>query len=480
MKRINGKTEVIGLIGHPVEHTLSPVIHNTISNEIGRNAVYVPFHVHDEATGGVLTDASEIEALVKGAFNLNIKGMNITVPYKSEVIPYLDDIDPLAERIGAVNTLVRTAKGYKGYNTDMPGLYMALQKKGVSIEGSTAVVLGAGGAARAVIAMLLNYGAMRVYLVNRSYDKAVLLADEMNRLFSDVIKDGRGVIPISVDNIDSVKVSVSGSENDDPGYLMFQCTSLGLKEGDGLLIDDDELYKRAAYGFDLVYNPAETPFTKKLASLGISCDNGLMMLLYQGVIAYQLWMGIELSEEVVEKARMNLCKSIYGENIILTGYMGAGKTTVGHCLAEELGMDYIDTDVYIVDKEKRSIPEIFESEGEEGFRNIETEAIRELGRSCYNTVIATGGGAVLREENAKLLKDMGTVFYLYATPEETFERVKGDKNRPLLNSQSEEELRQKIVDMINVRYPAYMRSADHRIETDGKSAKKIADEIRNF
>ena len=109
---INGYTRTCGLIGNPVEHTLSPVIHNTLSMVLGKNLAYVPFHV----------ETGRLEDAVKGAFALNLLGINVTVPYKSDVIPYLDDIDPLASNIGAVNTLVRTEKGYKGYNTDMPGI----------------------------------------------------------------------------------------------------------------------------------------------------------------------------------------------------------------------------------------------------------------------------------------------------------------------------------------------------------------------
>ena len=463
---INGKTEVIGIIGHPIEHTLSPVIHNTISSETGRNAVYVPFHVYGE--GDSAADKSDIESVVKGAYKLNIKGFNVTVPYKSDVIPYLSDIDPLAKKIGAVNTLVRTADGYKGYNTDMPGLYMALQKKDVKVEGSDAVVLGAGGAARAVLAMLINYGAEKIYLVNRSFDKAAALAEEMNGIF-----ESQAVTPVSVNDVDVIKASDTFAK----GYLLFQCTSLGLKEDDGLLVDDDEFYSHAAYGFDLVYNPADTPFTKKLESLGVQCDNGLMMLLYQGIIAYQYWMDTELDEKTVNRAKINLCRAIYGENVILTGYMGAGKSTVGKRLAEKLGMDFIDTDEYIVETRKKTIPEIFAEKGEEGFRDIETEAVRYLRETCSNTVISTGGGAVLRDENARLLKETGRVFYLYATPEETFNRVKGDTGRPLLDSESEEKLKEKIVNMLNVRYHAYMRTADYRIDTDGRSVDDIIGEI---
>lgn len=472
---INGRTNVIGIIGHPIEHTLSPVIHNTISIETGRNAVYVPFHVYGSDEDAPC-DKEDLESVVRGAYKLNIRGFNVTVPYKSDVIPYLSDIDPLAEKIGAVNTLVRTESGYKGYNTDMPGLYTALRKKDVKVEGSTAVVLGAGGAARAVLAMLINYGAERVYLVNRSYDKAEVLAVEMNSVFSDDDSADKKIYPVSVDGVGEIKQSIKKDGNN----LFFQCTSLGLKEGDGLLVDDDELYGLASYGFDLVYNPAETPFTKKMEELGVPCDNGLMMLLYQGIIAYQLWMDTKLSDAVINHTRISLCKAIYGDNIILTGYMGAGKSTVGKRLAETLGMDFIDTDEYIVEKEGRTIPEIFAESGEAGFRDIETEAVRALRENCYNTVISTGGGAVLRDENAELLKETGSVFYLYASPEETFNRVKGDTGRPLLDSESEEKLKEKIVNMLEIRYHAYMRTADHRIDTDGRTVKDIVDEVSKY
>ena len=281
------------------------------------------------------------------------------------------------------------------------------------------------------------------------------------------------IYPVSVDAVAEIKQSLKKGDNN----LFFQCTSLGLKAGDGLLVDDDELYSLAAYGFDLVYNPAETPFTKKMDELGIANDNGLMMLLYQGIIAYELWMDTKLSDAVINRARINLCRAIYGDNIVLIGYMGAGKSTVGKSLAETLGMDFIDTDEYIVEKENMTIPEIFAEKGESGFRDIETEAVRYLRENCCNTVISTGGGAVLRDENAMLLKETGKVFYLYATPEETFNRVKGDTGRPLLDSESEEKLKEKIVKMLEVRYHAYMRTADHRIDTDGRTVKELVDII---
>ena len=120
MIEINGKTRTCGIIGNPVEHTMSPVIHNTLSQIMGINMAYVPFHVKD----------GQLEAAVKGAYGLNILGMNVTVPYKSDVVAQLAEIDPLAEKIGAVNTLVRTEGGYKGYNTDMTGLLRAIKNDG--------------------------------------------------------------------------------------------------------------------------------------------------------------------------------------------------------------------------------------------------------------------------------------------------------------------------------------------------------------
>ena len=147
----DGHTRTCGLIGNPVAHTLSPMIQNHMARVMGQNLVYLPFPV---ARG-------DLEAAVRGALALDFLGLNVTVPYKSDVIAHLAEIDPLAERIGAVNTLVRCQGGYKGYNTDMPGLYRAMEQDGVEIAGRDVVILGAGGVARAVAVMLLDRRAAR-------------------------------------------------------------------------------------------------------------------------------------------------------------------------------------------------------------------------------------------------------------------------------------------------------------------------------
>ena len=457
MMRIDGKTKVLGVIGNPIEHTLSPVIHNTISEKMGINAVYVPIRVEDD-----------IQGAVKGAWAMGFGGLNVTVPYKQDVMDSLVEVDELAKEIGAVNTLVPAEGGFKGFNTDMPGLFRALTFHGVSLEGKKAIVIGAGGASRAVCAMLVHYGAEKIYLINRSIEKAQDIAGLSDK-----------IVPLGIAENDPV-----GSYKDIPSgeYIAFQCTSLGLRSGDPLLIDDDEFYKKISYGYDLIYNPAETPFTLKLKSLGIPYDNGLTMLLYQAVIAFELWFDVKIPEEICEEARRALFRKVYKgcDNIVLTGYMGSGKSSVGKKLAEKLGRTYIDVDEYIVESEKKTIPQIFDESGEEGFRAIETRALRELHNKYFgNAIIATGGGAVLRQENIDILSEMGNVFYLFADVETTFNRVKGDTNRPLLSSSDEEELRKKIETMIGQRRGYYEISADFFVDTNSKNIDDIVDEIIN-
>lgn len=271
---INGYTRLCGLIGNPVEHTLSPAIHNTLAQKEGHNLVYVPFHVEQ----GLLKDA------VKGAYGLNILGMNVTVPYKSDVIPHLTEIDSLAAKIGAVNTLVRTDGGYKGYNTDILGLYRAMCSEGIRLEGENVIVLGAGGASRAVAFLCAEKNAKKVFLLNRSVEKAQAVADEVNQAF------GREcVVPMPISAYEKLP---------DEKYLAIQGTSVGLyPDIDRAVIEDAAFYERIHTGYDLIYKPAETKFMKLLKVAGGQAYNGLKMLLYQGIIAYELWNQTDISDQ---------------------------------------------------------------------------------------------------------------------------------------------------------------------------------------
>ncbi|MCI6552951.1 MAG: shikimate dehydrogenase [Lachnospiraceae bacterium] len=274
-QQIDGYTRLCGLIGNPVEHTMSPAIHNTLAEGEGRNLVYVPFHVERENLGRA----------IEGAYGLNVLGLNVTVPYKGEVIPFLKEIDRMAERIGAVNTLVRTDGGFKGYNTDMMGLYRAMRSENISIEGEEIILLGAGGAARAVAFMCASRGAARVWILNRTPEKAEAVAEEVNT------QQGREcLVPMGMEDY----VRLPG----DRRYLAIQATSIGLyPKVDEAVIQDRDFYKKIHTGFDLIYRPSTTRFMTLVRESGGRAFHGLKMLLYQGVIAYELWNGISVSEE---------------------------------------------------------------------------------------------------------------------------------------------------------------------------------------
>ena len=270
--QINGRTKTCGLIGNPVEHTLSPVIHNNLAELTGINMIYVPFKVEND----LLAEA------VKGAYALEISGLNVTVPHKERVIPCLKEIDALAGKIGAVNTLVPCEGGYKGYNTDMPGLYRAMLSDGIRVDGEKVLLLGAGGVARAVAVMLAEK-VEKLYILNRTVEKAEAIATEVNGY---------------ADREVAVAMSISEYAKLPAGkYLAVQATNIGMyPKTDEAIITDKAFYEKIHTAYDLIYNPAETKFMQLVKDAGGSAFNGLKMLLYQGIIAYELWNDISTSE----------------------------------------------------------------------------------------------------------------------------------------------------------------------------------------
>lgn len=276
--KINGKTRTCGLMGNPVEHTLSPVIHNHLAERENRNLVYVPF----------LVELDRIKEAVEGAYALHIHGLNVTVPHKSAVIPYLKEIDKLAENIGAVNTLVKTENGYKGYNTDMPGLLRAMETENYTIRGESVILLGAGGAARAVAMLCMEQGAKEIFLLNRSMEKAMAVAKEVNGIYK-----ANKIIPMTLS--DHRKLP-------DKKYLAIQATSVGLyPHVEDVVISEEKFYDKIETAVDLIYNPYETKFMSLVKAHGGRAMNGLKMLLFQGIIAYELWNDVTVSEETAEK-----------------------------------------------------------------------------------------------------------------------------------------------------------------------------------
>lgn len=274
---INGKTRICGLIGNPVEHTMSPIIHNTLAKELGINMVYVPFLVEQH-----------LKAAIEGAYALNLLGMNVTVPYKSEVMGCLSECDELAAKIGAVNTLVKVNGGYKGYNTDMTGLYRAMTSCGIILEKQKIIIIGAGGAARAVAFLCVYHGAKKVFILNRTIDKAKAIAEEVNKAM------GRDcLVPMALS-----EYSLLPEEK----MLCIQATSVGLSPRDNdVVIEDRAFYKKVHTGYDLIYRPANTRFMQLVKEQGGKAYHGLKMLLYQGVEAFELWNQVKVREELTDK-----------------------------------------------------------------------------------------------------------------------------------------------------------------------------------
>lgn len=275
---IDGYTRVCGVIGNPVEHTMSPTIHNTLAEKLSHNLVYVPFRV----------EKGEAVTAVKGAYALNMLGVNVTVPFKSDVIPALSEIDELAEKIGAVNTLVRVKSGFKGYNTDMPGLYRAMCSEGVMLEGEKVVLLGAGGVARAVAFLCASKNVSKVYMLNRSLERAIALAREVNA------KVGREFVsPMALSDYEKLP---------DEKFLAIQATSEGMYPNVGrAVIEDDAFYQKIHTGYELIFNPTNTRFMQLVRAQGGRAFHGLKMLLYQGIIAYELWNQVSVSEELAKE-----------------------------------------------------------------------------------------------------------------------------------------------------------------------------------
>ena len=273
---VSGKTRVCGLIGDPVEHTLSPLIHNSLAALMGIDLIYVPMRV----------ESGSVESAVHGAYDLGMLGLNVTVPHKISVMDAALHIQKNAAVIGAVNTLVRDReeKGYIGYNTDYLGLKRALADDGISLKDRNVVILGAGGAARAAAFLCAFEHAGSVYILNRNADKAEALCRDVD---TELCK------PLPLD----AHSDVPGSD-----LTVIQASSVGLHPNtEDVIIDDESFYARISYGFDLIYNPAETRFMRMVTAHGGRASNGLKMLLYQAVCAFELWNDVKVPSDITDR-----------------------------------------------------------------------------------------------------------------------------------------------------------------------------------
>lgn len=458
---VRGTARVCGILANPVEHSMSPVLQNLYAERTGKDFIYVPFKVKEE----------ELQTAVSGAFALNILGMNVTVPHKQSVMKYLDGMDEAARAIGAVNTLVRTEHGYRGYNTDVSGLRRAAEEAGFTVKGRDCLLIGAGGAARAAAYMMAKDGVESITVLNRSLERAEELAEYGNRIAGRKLMKA---LPLSQWK------QLSGRR-----YLAIQCTSVGMHPAvEAAPVEDRDFYQLIEEALDVIYTPAETKFMRLVREAGGRAVNGLKMLVYQGAASYELWNpGVKVDRETLALAEALIQRRLQPDrnNLVLIGFMGAGKTSVGKELAELLGSELYDTDQETERQAGMTISEIFRLQGEECFRSMETKTLRRLLEKREEnggfTVISAGGGLALQEENQRLLQENAVCVYLKTSPEQVLLRLQGDTTRPLLQGGN---VREKVEGLLAVRGPVYEKTADITVNTDGRTPGEIAREIAAF
>ncbi|MBU4350302.1 shikimate dehydrogenase [bacterium] len=283
-KEINGKAKIIGLIGENIENSLSPLIHNQIIFKYSLNFCYLPFQVAE----------TDLGKAIQGIKALNIRGVNITFPYKEKAIEFLDEVEESARRIGAVNTIVNNKGILTGYNTDVIGFKKSLQDNGkFVIKEKNAVILGAGGAARGVIYTLLEEGIEEISIFNRTLEKAEKIKQDISPFFPE---SNINIFPLEEERL---KVKI------EEAHLLVNATSLGMPPKiDNTPLSDEKLFHPNLLVYDLIYHPAKTLFLRQAERAGARIINGLPMLVYQGVASFYLWTDLKADgEEILEIVR---------------------------------------------------------------------------------------------------------------------------------------------------------------------------------
>ena len=403
-----------GLLGRKLGHSYSPQIHARLGSYS-----YALFEREPE----------ELEAFLRsGSFT----GLNVTIPYKKAVIPFLDALSPRAQALGAVNTIVRRSDGTLiGHNTDFFGFESMLAASGISVSGKKALVCGSGGASNTACAVLREAGA-EVIVLSRSGEN-------------------------NYENLSLHKDAV----------LIVNATPLGMFPNvDDAAIGDLGQFPKLEGVLDLVYNPARTAILLKAEELGLPAVNGLRMLVAQAKESAEWFTGGKIDDGVIEEIYSSLRTQM--ENIILIGMPGCGKSTVGRLLSEKLGRPFVDADAVLEETYHRPITSIIPQDGEAIFRKMESQVLHDLGKQS-GQIIATGGGCVTRPENYPSLHRNGRIFWLRR---ET--RLLPTDGRPLSKPG-------KLEEMLAVRSPLYAQFADRIIDNNGtpqEAARRIMEELR--
>ena len=277
--QITGQTKIVGIIGDPIKHSRSPQIHNAAITALGLDYVYVPFHVQPDTLG----------VAIEGFKAANVVGINVTIPHKQNVISYLDEVSREATLIGAVNTLIFKDGGIIGENTDAPGFLQAMQEEGLDVpQGGSAVIIGAGGSARAIVVALALAGVGTICIANRTVSRAVALATDLS---------------------DKTDASIYGIGLDDPklsnavgmSQLIVNTASTSMDISHPLLIDPEWLAPQSIV-YDIVYTPPETRLLQAAVEKGCHTIGGLGMLVHQGAIAFEKWTGVNPPVETMRQA----------------------------------------------------------------------------------------------------------------------------------------------------------------------------------
>jgi len=388
-----------GLLGRKLSHSYSPEIHEMLGS--------VPYRLYP----------IEPDCLNE-FFQTNLfKGINVTIPYKKTVLPYCDSLSPVAQKLGAVNTIVRTDDGcIWGHNTDYYGFQYMLKKSGLNVKGKKVLVLGSGGASLTVNAVLRDEQA-QVITISRSGENNY---SNINRHYD--------------------------------ASIIVNATPVGMYPNAGESPLDLKHFPQLEGVLDLIYNPARTALLLQAEELGITAENGLWMLIAQAKESAQLFLGRTIPDSVIGEIHRKLRLKL--ENIVLIGMPGSGKTTIGRELAKQLGKTFVDADEEITQRAGKSIPEIFAQEGESYFRTLETEVLAELCKQS-GIVISTGGGCVTQPINRNSLRQNSTVIWvkrdLSALPTD---------GRPLSQQSN-------LSEMYKIREPMYASFSDYAIDNIG-------------
>ncbi len=397
-----------GLLGRKLSHSYSPQIHSQLGS--------YDYRLFEK-------EPEELEAFLK---NGDFTGLNVTIPYKKDVIPFLDELSPRAKALGAVNTIVRRNGKLIGHNTDYFGFETMLLSTGVSLQGKKALVCGSGGASSTACAVLEAHGANVVILSRTGKDNYQNLSRHSD------------------------------------AALIVNATPVGMYPNvEASPIEDLAAFPMLEGVLDLVYNPARTSILLKAEALGIPCVNGLRMLVAQAKESAEWFTGEPIDDSCIEMIYSRLRRQM--ENIILIGMPGCGKTTVGASLAKILSRPLKDADAELEQAVGRKITEILPTDGEASFRSLESETLLDLGKQS-GLVIATGGGCVTIPNNYEKLHRNGTIVWL----KRDLDLLPTD-GRPLSQTGHLQEMYQK-------RAPLYARFADFSVENSSdpqETAEKI-------